>query len=49
VLLGGADAPGALAGVVAPTLAGAPRLRGVEVARVGEDVVLTGRLRPLPV
>jgi diaminohydroxyphosphoribosylaminopyrimidine deaminase/5-amino-6-(5-phosphoribosylamino)uracil reductase len=48
VLIGGADAPGALADVVAPTLAEAPRLRGVEVARVGEDTVLTGRLRPLP-
>jgi diaminohydroxyphosphoribosylaminopyrimidine deaminase/5-amino-6-(5-phosphoribosylamino)uracil reductase len=47
ILLGGADAPGALADVVAPRLQGAPRLVGVEVLRVGEDLVLTGRLRPL--
>jgi diaminohydroxyphosphoribosylaminopyrimidine deaminase/5-amino-6-(5-phosphoribosylamino)uracil reductase len=49
ILLGGADAPGALADVVAPRLQGAPRLVGVEVLRVGEDMVLTGRLRPLAV
>jgi len=49
ILLGGAEAPGALADVVAAHLQGAPRLVGVEVLRVGEDLVLTGRLRPLPV
>jgi diaminohydroxyphosphoribosylaminopyrimidine deaminase / 5-amino-6-(5-phosphoribosylamino)uracil reductase len=48
ILLGGAEAPGALADVVAPRLQGAPRLVGVEVMRVGEDLVLTGRLKPLP-
>ena len=30
------------------TCADAPRLVGVEVMRVGEDLVLTGRLKPLP-
>ena len=44
ILLGGAEAPGALADVVAPHLRDAPRLVGVEVMRVGEDLVLTGRL-----
>jgi diaminohydroxyphosphoribosylaminopyrimidine deaminase/5-amino-6-(5-phosphoribosylamino)uracil reductase len=48
MLLGGLEAPGALAGVVSRTLADAPRLSGVEVMRVGEDMVLTGRLTPLP-
>ncbi len=48
ILLGGAEAPGALADVVAPHLRDAPRLVGVEVMRVGEDLVLTGRLTPLP-
>lgn len=48
MLIGGAGAPSALAGAGAPTLAQAPRLIGMTAARVGDDVLITGRLRPLP-
>lgn len=48
MLIGGAGAPPAIAGDGAPTLALAPRLQDLAVARVGEDVLVRGRLRPLP-
>jgi diaminohydroxyphosphoribosylaminopyrimidine deaminase / 5-amino-6-(5-phosphoribosylamino)uracil reductase len=48
MLIGGAGAPSALAGRGVPSLADAPRLAGVAVERVGDDVLVTGRLRPIP-
>jgi len=48
VVIGGTAAPGAVGDPGAAALAGAPRLRDVAVARVGEDVLVTGRLRPVP-
>ncbi|WP_217912998.1 bifunctional diaminohydroxyphosphoribosylaminopyrimidine deaminase/5-amino-6-(5-phosphoribosylamino)uracil reductase RibD [Miltoncostaea marina] len=48
MLIGGDGAPAALAGPGAPTLAAAPRLAGVVSGRVGADVLVTGRLTPLP-
>ena len=48
MLIGGRDAPSAVGGAGAPTLALAPRLSGVATERVGEDILVTGRLRPLP-
>lgn len=48
MLIGGDGAPAALAGEGAPTLAAAPRLRDVVSGRVGVDVLVTGRLRPIP-
>lgn len=47
MLIGGTGAPGALAGEGVRALTDAPRLAGMTVARVGEDVLVTGRLRPL--
>ena len=47
ILIGGATAPGALGGSGLGPLAGVPRLSAVEVARVGDDVLITGRLHPL--
>jgi riboflavin biosynthesis pyrimidine reductase len=47
MLIGGRDAPSALGGAGAPSLALAPRLAGAETRRVGDDVLVTGRLRPL--
>ena len=47
ILIGGATAPGALGGPGLGVLAGVPRLSGVEVTRVGDDVLITGQLRPL--
>lgn len=48
MLIGGRDAPSALGGDGVAALASAPRLRGVETERVGDDILVTGRLRPLP-
>jgi diaminohydroxyphosphoribosylaminopyrimidine deaminase/5-amino-6-(5-phosphoribosylamino)uracil reductase len=48
MLIGGAEAPSALGGDGAAALAAAPRLVGVETERVGDDILVTGRLRPLP-
>jgi diaminohydroxyphosphoribosylaminopyrimidine deaminase/5-amino-6-(5-phosphoribosylamino)uracil reductase len=47
ILIGGATAPGALAGAGLGPLAGVPRLSAVEVRRVGDDVLITGRLHSL--
>lgn len=47
MLIGGVGAPSALGGAGAPTLAAAPRLIGVASQRVGDDILVTGRLRPL--
>lgn len=47
VLIGGATAPGALGGPGLGALAGVPRLSAIDVTRVGEDVLISGRLRPL--
>jgi diaminohydroxyphosphoribosylaminopyrimidine deaminase/5-amino-6-(5-phosphoribosylamino)uracil reductase len=47
MLIGGRDAPSAIGGAGAPSLALAPRLSGVATERVGEDILVTGRLRPL--
>lgn len=46
VLIGGDGAPGALGGEGVARLADAPRLPGATVERVGDDVLLVGRLRP---
>ena len=48
MLIGGAEAPGGLGGAGVGRLADAPRLSGREASRVGEDLLVTGRLRPLP-
>ena len=47
VLLGGANAPGALGGRGLGPLAEVPRLRDMTVERVGDDVLIAGNLRPL--
>ena len=47
-LIGGAGAPGGLGDPGVDRLAAAPRLLGMEATRVGEDLLVTGRLRPLP-
>ena len=47
-LIGGARAPGALGGPGLGPLAGVPRLTGIEIARSGDDLLVTGKLRPLP-
>ncbi len=46
-LVGGAAAPGALGGPGLGPLASVPRLDAIEVSRVGDDVLITGRLHPL--
>jgi diaminohydroxyphosphoribosylaminopyrimidine deaminase/5-amino-6-(5-phosphoribosylamino)uracil reductase len=48
ILVGGAGAPGALGGMGLGPLGSVPRLDAVEVSRVGDDVLIAGRLRPLP-
>jgi diaminohydroxyphosphoribosylaminopyrimidine deaminase/5-amino-6-(5-phosphoribosylamino)uracil reductase len=48
ILIGGADAPGALAGAGLGRLADAPRLISPRVERLGDDVLVSGRLRPVP-
>jgi diaminohydroxyphosphoribosylaminopyrimidine deaminase / 5-amino-6-(5-phosphoribosylamino)uracil reductase len=48
LLIGGDGAPAALAGEGVHELARAPRLMDVASGRVGDDVLVTGRLRPLP-
>jgi diaminohydroxyphosphoribosylaminopyrimidine deaminase/5-amino-6-(5-phosphoribosylamino)uracil reductase len=48
MLIGGAGAPSALGGDGVATLALAPRLRDPSAERVGDDVLVSGRLRPLP-
>jgi diaminohydroxyphosphoribosylaminopyrimidine deaminase/5-amino-6-(5-phosphoribosylamino)uracil reductase len=48
ILIGGREAPGAIGGRGAEALAQAPRLTGVEVERVGDDVLVSGRVTPLP-
>ena len=46
-LIGGRDAPSALGGAGAPSLALAPRLTGMVTEAVGDDLLVSGRLRPL--
>lgn len=48
MLIGGDGAPGAIGGAGAARLADAPRLHDVTVERVGEDILVSGRLVPLP-
>lgn len=47
MLIGGRGAPSALGGAGSPSLAMAPRLAAHAAERVGEDLLVTGRLRPL--
>ena len=47
ILIGGAGAPGALGGTGLGPLAGVPRLAEMTVARVGDDVLIAGRLTAL--
>ncbi len=47
-LIGGAGAPGAVGDPGAERLADAPRLREVAVERLGEDVLVSGRLHDVP-
>jgi diaminohydroxyphosphoribosylaminopyrimidine deaminase/5-amino-6-(5-phosphoribosylamino)uracil reductase len=47
ILIGGREAPSAIAGAGAASLALAPRLEDPAVERVGDDMLVTGRLRPL--
>ncbi|MCB0874119.1 MAG: bifunctional diaminohydroxyphosphoribosylaminopyrimidine deaminase/5-amino-6-(5-phosphoribosylamino)uracil reductase RibD [Thermoleophilia bacterium] len=48
ILIGGADAPGALAGPGFGPLADVPRLQDVETERVGGDILISGRLTAIP-
>jgi diaminohydroxyphosphoribosylaminopyrimidine deaminase/5-amino-6-(5-phosphoribosylamino)uracil reductase len=48
ILIGGRDAPGAVGDPGVASLEDAPRLSGVRVERVGEDIAISGRLRPIP-
>jgi diaminohydroxyphosphoribosylaminopyrimidine deaminase/5-amino-6-(5-phosphoribosylamino)uracil reductase len=48
IIIGGREAPGAVGGDGVAVLADAPRLRDVRVERVADDVLITGRLTPLP-
>jgi diaminohydroxyphosphoribosylaminopyrimidine deaminase/5-amino-6-(5-phosphoribosylamino)uracil reductase len=48
VLIGGREAPSAIGGAGAVHLADAPRLIGPRHEPVGDDLLVTGRLRPLP-
>ncbi len=48
MLIGGAQAPGALGGRGLGPLAEVPRLHDISVERVGNDVLIAGRLRQLP-
>jgi diaminohydroxyphosphoribosylaminopyrimidine deaminase/5-amino-6-(5-phosphoribosylamino)uracil reductase len=48
ILIGGRESPSALGGGGAAALAEAPRLEGLAAERVGGDLLVTGRLRPLP-
>jgi diaminohydroxyphosphoribosylaminopyrimidine deaminase/5-amino-6-(5-phosphoribosylamino)uracil reductase len=45
MLIGGREAPSALGGPGAATLALAPRLDGIACEHVGEDLLISGRLR----
>jgi diaminohydroxyphosphoribosylaminopyrimidine deaminase/5-amino-6-(5-phosphoribosylamino)uracil reductase len=47
MLIGGREAPSALGGPGATTLALAPRLAAIATTQVGDDILVTGRLRPL--
>ena len=47
MLIGGREAPSAIGGAGVPTLADAPRLIAPEFTAVGDDLLVTGRLRPL--
>lgn len=47
-LIGGAAAPGGLGDPGVARLADAPRLQDLEGNRIGADLLVTGRLRPLP-
>lgn len=47
LLIGGAHAPGALGGRGLGPLAEVPRLRDISVERIGDDVLIAGRLRQL--
>jgi diaminohydroxyphosphoribosylaminopyrimidine deaminase/5-amino-6-(5-phosphoribosylamino)uracil reductase len=48
ILIGGWDAPSALAGPGLGGLAEVPRLAATAVERIGDDLLITGTLRPLP-
>ena len=48
VLIGGTGAPGAVGDPGIARLADAPRLSDVSIERIGEDLLVTGRLKPLP-
>ena len=47
ILIGGREAPGAIADPGVAALADAPRLIDRRVEAIGDDVVVSGRLRPL--
>lgn len=49
ILIGGREAPAGLGGAGVSRLADAARLADVTVERVGEDVLVSGRLRAVPV
>jgi diaminohydroxyphosphoribosylaminopyrimidine deaminase/5-amino-6-(5-phosphoribosylamino)uracil reductase len=48
MVIGGREAASAIGGAGAASLALAPRLAGTRVEKVGDDLLVTGRLRPLP-
>ncbi|MGI9538902.1 MAG: dihydrofolate reductase family protein, partial [Miltoncostaeaceae bacterium] len=47
IIIGGTEAPGAVADPGATRLADAPRLDGHTIESVGDDVLTLGRLRPV--
>jgi diaminohydroxyphosphoribosylaminopyrimidine deaminase/5-amino-6-(5-phosphoribosylamino)uracil reductase len=49
ILIGGREAPSAIGGGGVRALADAPRLIAPRHETVGDDLLVTGRLRPLPV
>jgi diaminohydroxyphosphoribosylaminopyrimidine deaminase/5-amino-6-(5-phosphoribosylamino)uracil reductase len=48
IVIGGRDAPAAVAGAGLGALAGVPRLTDPRISRHGDDVLIEGALRPLP-
>ncbi len=48
IVIGGDGAPAAVRGVGADAIADAARIRSPQVERLGDDVLVTGRLRPVP-
>ncbi|MGB0731868.1 MAG: RibD family protein, partial [Miltoncostaeaceae bacterium] len=48
IVIGGDGAPTAARGVGADVIADAPRIHSPRIERLGDDVLVMGRLRPVP-